>query len=304
MWNKILLYFDLLVLKEGDRVIGNETNMKMLKNIARNYKKMEESIVNQLFFKCEHGSSIGGFREEIWKDLFSTIIPKKFSIERSVFIIDSQQNVSNEVDLVIFDEQYTPYIFKYGTLKFIPIEAVAVVIECKSSAPDKQIINNWSKSIDNLRTSNKSIARMATQIVIDEQNIFDDKGKIKVTQSATRPIKILCCLERNTQVEHNFDFIIKADNNESKLEVICNYDKKLSWWHKELNHNNSNYEVNNNWIGRDSQLKEYTIKDKDENENTILTLIFKLNQLLMLINNPMLFPHKAYVDMFNEVLKD
>jgi hypothetical protein len=37
-------------------------------------------------------------------------------------------------------------------------------------------------------------------------------------------------------------------------------------------------------------------------ESSLLTLIFQLNQLLMIINNPMLFPHKAYVEMFKGYL--
>lgn len=38
-------------------------------------------------------------------------------------------------------------------------------------------------------------------------------------------------------------------------------------------------------------------------ENVLLSLIFQLNQLLMVLNNPMLFPHRAYADMFNRILK-
>ncbi len=86
-----------------------------------------------------HGSSIGSAREDIWGQLFDMIIPKKFVIEHSVFlIIDSEGNVSHEVDLAILDETYTPYIFRYGRLKFIPIEAVAVVVECKSKSMRKR----------------------------------------------------------------------------------------------------------------------------------------------------------------------
>ena len=48
--------------------------------------------------------------------MFKRIIPKKFVIEQSVFLIDSKGNVSNGVDLAIFDEMYTPYIFRYYDL--------------------------------------------------------------------------------------------------------------------------------------------------------------------------------------------
>lgn len=61
--------------------------------------------------------------------MFKRTISQKFVIEQSVFLIDSKGNVSNGVDLAIFDEMYTPYIFRYYDLKFIPLEAMAVVVE-------------------------------------------------------------------------------------------------------------------------------------------------------------------------------
>ena len=97
---------------------------KTIEKIKENYKKMEKNYVNQLFFQTTHGSTIGRYREKIWEEMFESIVPKKFVIEQSVFIIDSKGNVSNEVDLAIFDEMYTPYVFRYGEIKFIPIEAV------------------------------------------------------------------------------------------------------------------------------------------------------------------------------------
>ena len=39
-------------------------------------------------------------------------------------------------------------------------------------------------------------------------------------------------------------------------------------------------------------------------EYTLLSFIFQFNQMLMMINNPMFFPHKAYVDMFNKGSKE
>lgn len=49
--------------------------------------------------------------------MFTKIIPKKFVIAQSVFIIDTFGKVSREVDLAIFDETYTPYIFSECELK-------------------------------------------------------------------------------------------------------------------------------------------------------------------------------------------
>jgi hypothetical protein len=47
-----------------------------------------------------------------------------------------------------------------------------------------------------------------------------------------------------------------------------------------------------------------TLKDLEVPRNALLTLNFQLNQLLMLINNPMLFPHLAYAKAFREIVEE
>ena len=51
-------------------------------------------------------------------------------------------------------------------------------------------------------------------------------------------------------------------------------------------------------------LDEYIIyrtgnNGSDKEELSLMSFNFQLNQILMLINNPMLFPHLDYVEMFN-----
>ena len=45
-------------------------------------------------------------------------------------------------------------------------------------------------------------------------------------------------------------------------------------------------------------IQSYEIRDWDNENISLLSFNFQFNQLLMLINNPMLFPHREYVNMF------
>ncbi|WP_253298085.1 DUF6602 domain-containing protein [Paenibacillus sp. MSJ-34] len=277
---------------------------KLVENIQSNYRQVEQSIVNQLYMKHDlHGTSIGSAREDIWRQLFEMIVPKKFVIEYSVFIIDSEGRVSNEVDLAILDETYTPYIFRYGRLKFIPIEAVAVVVECKSQSLNKDGITNWYNNIEPLKTANNSIARIAGQIAI---------GAVS-TQQSTHPIRILCALkaEISPDIENNFDFTlvaVKDDKTESgRIEIKINADSNLMEWFMKLNFHNvqkSAEEIINATDLKAITLKEYEVRDENDTPVSLLTFNFQLNQLLMLINNPILFPHRAYANLFDTGRKD
>ncbi|MFD7522664.1 DUF6602 domain-containing protein [Paenibacillus chitinolyticus] len=278
---------------------SNTPDTVMIDEILHNYVEMERATVSQLFFKYKnHGTTIGGFREDIWKELFIQFIPKKFVVEQSVFIIDSAGQVSHEVDLAILDEMYTPYIFRKGRLKFIPIEAVAVAVECKSLSANEDSLKNWTNSIKNLKTSRQSIARMHSYVATGG---MDNKPQ---TQTATRPILIYCCLDHkhSKNMEH-FDFTLQADYDSCQIHVHRNSKlETLADWYRALNHNGSSEEMIADCSNRDS-IDDYKIhirENEEKREVSLLSFNFQLNQLLMLINNPMLFPHKAYVDMFNK----
>lgn len=313
--------------------VSEQDRMKQaIKSIKDNYIQVEKSIVEQLYMKHDlHGPTIGTMRENIWEELFEMVLPKKFVIEHSVFIIDSHGSVSKEVDLAIMDKMYTPYIFQFGKIKFIPIEAVAAVVECKSKAitklKQKETIIEWSKHIKALRTAEGSVTRLAGGI----------SDKAVLTQKSTRPIRILCTLDKPPKkkgdVDKNcefdklskeFDFVICAVQEEkqeqkksSYLDIQMNSSFENLWiCFKELNFYTMEDKIEEK---KDEQknpykdceaslkkikLKEYEVKDENGNVNSLLTFNFQINQLLMLINNPMLFPHRKYIDMFNEKEKD
>lgn len=282
---------------------------KALSNIEDNFLQMEKSIVQQLYMRQDlHPSTTGFAREDVWESLFEMILPKKFVIEHSVFIIDAEEGISSEVDLAVIDETYTPYIFRYGRIKFIPIEAVAAVIECKSQI-NSNVTNdlvNWADRIKKLQASNGAITRLATQI--------SDRGV--ATQKSTRPLMVLCCLKGNVgKASELFDFVIQAIdedtlNHKEAVLHITSREHNLYEWHNRLNFHNctedqvvvsTNKDCSNSIIEllQGITLKDYEITESDSVKQSLLSFHFQFNQLLMLINNPMLFPHLKYVKMFN-----
>lgn len=274
--------------------MAKKSGESIIQNIKDNYKKMEEGIVKQLYFSENHGGIVGHYREKIWAQMFQNIIPKKFVIEQSVFIIDSYGKVSKEVDLAIFDEMYTPYVFKYYDLKFIPIEAVAVVVQCKSKNMKTQNLKEWKESISNLHTSSRSLVRIQSCLA---------SGGVP-TQTATRPLCILCCLNNELQNLTEFDAIIRANKEENRLNIQWDKTKKdLYAWYEHLNHADGTDKKRENKENEKEDistysLEKYTVQDNGR-ELSLMTFNFQLNQLLMLINNPMLFPHIAYAEMFS-----
>lgn len=257
----------------------------VIQNIIDNYKYLEQSIVNQLNLKVDnHHLTAGHNREKIWLDLFRQIIPMKFAIKQGVFLIDATGKVSNEVDIAVFDEQFTPYIFNYGNIHFIPIEAVALVVQCKSKTVKKGQVDEWATGIDKLKSTTGGLARMVSFIASEHNS--------PKTQKATKPLQVLCHLKGEEVKNENFDLIITVQ--EDKLAI--NWDDSVSTLEKSFLKLNGVENISET----DKKVLEKNISELAVNDNPILSLIFQLNQLLMLINNPMLFPHQAYAKMFND----
>ena len=301
----------------------SEKNIKSeIKNIYDNYQYLNRMTVVEMEIASKHSGITGDHREKMWMKLFRGIIPGKFAMAQGVKIIDSEGNTSNEVDIAVYDEQYTPYVFQYNTLKFIPIEAVAMVIECKSTGVDPEKLKDWADSIIDLKSKRSGIARMVNGYV---------SGITNYTQIETKPIRVVVSLKANKQdktieslkneLSEHYHIIIQEqiDNEANKGFVVSipNENKTLGWWAKELNGAGKEAYLEFKPIPSQEQIEkaacgelkfskdnhlENPLSDLRIQGNEFLTLNFQLNQLLMLLNNPMLFPHFAYAKRFNEII--
>lgn len=79
-----------------------------------------------------HPVSKGDASEKIWLELFQTYLPKRYQAEKA-FVVDSNGVFSQQMDVVIFDRQYSPFIFTYEDQIIIPAESVYAVFEAKQT---------------------------------------------------------------------------------------------------------------------------------------------------------------------------
>ena len=79
-----------------------------------------------------HPGTKGDASENVWLDLFQTYLPKRYQAAKA-HVVDSNGDFSEQIDVVIFDRQYSPFIFSYEGQKIIPAESVYAVFEVKQS---------------------------------------------------------------------------------------------------------------------------------------------------------------------------
>ena len=79
-----------------------------------------------------HPGTKGDGSENVWLDLLGTYLPQRYQVAKA-FVVDSHGNFSQQIDLVVFDRQYTPFIFKFEGQTVVPAESVYAVFEAKQT---------------------------------------------------------------------------------------------------------------------------------------------------------------------------
>lgn len=94
------------------------------------YKNLSRQIFLDEKGNLIHSGEFGVYREKIVKDLIEPFLPSRLAVG-SGFIITSNDKISTQCDLIIYDKDNTPLI-ESDEQRFFPIETVVGVIEVKS----------------------------------------------------------------------------------------------------------------------------------------------------------------------------
>lgn len=86
-----------------------------------------------------HPGTKGDASEGVWLELFQTYLPMRYKAA-SAHVVDSRGRFSDQIDVVVFDRQYSPFIFSFQGQTVIPAESVYAVFEAKQSINAQQII--------------------------------------------------------------------------------------------------------------------------------------------------------------------
>ena len=85
-----------------------------------------------------HPSDKGEASESVWLDLLNTYLPKRYKAAKA-HVVDSRGTFSDQIDVVVYDAQYSPPIFIYEGQTIIPAESVYAVFEAKQTLNAKNV---------------------------------------------------------------------------------------------------------------------------------------------------------------------
>lgn len=80
----------------------------------------------------DHPTSKGTKSEDLWIELFRNYLPKRYDVHRA-FVIDSKDALSDQMDIVVHDRQFSPFVLNLGGEYFVPAESVYAVLEVRQT---------------------------------------------------------------------------------------------------------------------------------------------------------------------------
>jgi|SRR5690554_1650554 len=109
----------------------NKIDLKLL------FEGLQNQMISQLNTNrafITHPGSKGDSLENAWIEWLQKYLPNRYSVDKAI-VIDNEGKTSHQIDIVIYDNWFTPFIFSQNGFHYIPAEGVYAVFEVK---PDIQ----------------------------------------------------------------------------------------------------------------------------------------------------------------------
>ena len=113
----------------------------------------------------EHPVTKGEHCEGAWIDFFRSFLPKKYAVDKG-FVFDAKGNISEQIDIIIYDALYAPLVFGAESgEKFVTAESVYAVFDSKPKIEKKTLEYTEKKieSVTRLYRSNRDVVACGVQ---------------------------------------------------------------------------------------------------------------------------------------------
>ena len=100
-------------------------------------KRMSDALAAGLKY-LTHPTAKGDASESAWLKLLEDYLPERYRAKKA-YVLDSRGSVSEQLDVVIFDRQYSPLMLAHEGACYVPAESVYGVFEVKPTLDSKTV---------------------------------------------------------------------------------------------------------------------------------------------------------------------
>jgi len=141
--------------------------------------------------------------------MLETYLPKRYQAKKA-HVVDSLGNFSQQIDVVIFDRQYSPFIFKYENGIIVPAESVYAVFEAKQTADADQVSYAQEKVASVRRLHRTSLPIPYAKGIYPEKPLIPILGGLLTFESEWSPA-----------LGPSFEKALVTDIGDGRLDIGC-----------------------------------------------------------------------------------
>lgn len=156
-------------------------------NVQKLFSALDEELRLKLSSKIDeiyHPTAKGNESELNWIGLLRTYLPERYKVD-SGFVVDFEGNISDQIDIIIYDRHFTPFIFRGENVVFIPAEGVYAVFEVKPDF-DQNNYNYAAKKLKSVRDLKRTSATFSHILGEDKKKLFNVIGGILTKGNKSR----------------------------------------------------------------------------------------------------------------------
>lgn len=138
-----------------DREVIKMSTAPTLKDL---FSTLQDHMIADAKFSgvLSHPTDKGDNSEENWIEWFDKYLPKRYRAAKAT-IIDSREDISDQIDLVLYDAQYSYLAFNQNGILYLPAESVYAVFEVKQDLT-KEHMEYAGKKIASVRRLHRTSA--------------------------------------------------------------------------------------------------------------------------------------------------
>jgi hypothetical protein len=156
-----------------------------------------------------HPGTKGDASENVWISMLETYLPKRYQAANA-HVVDSLGNFSQQIDVVIFDRQYSSFIFTYENETIIPAESVYAVFEAKQTADASLVAYAQGKVASVRRLHRTSLPIPYAQGVYPAKPLIPILGGLLTFESEWSPA-----------LGASFEKALAANVGDGRLDISC-----------------------------------------------------------------------------------
>lgn len=118
---------------------SEENGYEFLRGAFREEQTLLEQKLGMAKRTVTHDGVMGSVGEQHWIEILRKYLPRRYAVDSSI-IIDSEGHTSEQIDVVIYDPQYTPTLLGQEAHFYVPAEAVYAIFDSKQKI-NKQLLN-------------------------------------------------------------------------------------------------------------------------------------------------------------------